>query len=256
MPPDAVQRPLFHVKHSFCGPSWVVWQAFFKKNSPLSLYFNGLFALFLLTMFTASQLLAPPSPDECRSVGGPSGPVSVLVLPGWQNSGPDHWQSRWEALYGYQRVQQHDWLRPLRGDWLIQLQEAVLASSHPVVLVAHSLGCIQAAAWAAFSPYAHRVCAALLVGPGDAEQPDLAPQLPTWQPIAMGRLPFPSVLVGSQNDPYCHLDRAQTLAQAWGSTWLDLGARGHLNAESGLGDWAQGHAVLHRLVAQAQAPQH
>jgi predicted alpha/beta hydrolase family esterase len=46
-------------------------------------------------------------------------PATVLILPGWQNSGPDHWQSRWEALYGYQRVQQHDWMRPLRGDSIL-----------------------------------------------------------------------------------------------------------------------------------------
>lgn len=88
----------------------------------------------------------------------------VLLLPGWQNSDDAHWQSRWEALYGYTRVQQHDWQRPLRGDWSIQLQEAVLESDRPVVLVAHSLGCVLAAWWAAHSPLAGtKVKAALLV---------------------------------------------------------------------------------------------
>ena len=59
---------------------------------------------------------------------------SILTLPGWQNSGPQHWQSRWEALYGYQRVEQHDWRRPLRGDWTARLQEVVVDSPAPVVL--------------------------------------------------------------------------------------------------------------------------
>lgn len=177
----------------------------------------------------------------------------VLVLPGWQNSGPDHWQSRWEALHGFRRVQQHDWMRPLRGDWLIQLEEAVLRSTRPVVLVAHSLGCIQTAAWASISQQTHRVRAALLVAPGDVEQADVRPLLPTWQPIALQRLPFASTLVGSHNDPYCRFERTQALAQAWGSTLHDMGDAGHINAETGLGDWPQGMALLHDLLARAVA---
>ena len=175
-------------------------------------------------------------------------PATVLILPGWQNSGPDHWQSRWEALYGYQRVQQHDWMRPLRGDWIIQLEEAVLASPHPVVLVAHSLGCIQVAAWASISQSTRRVQAAMLVAPGDVDRPDLRHQLPNWQPIAMQALPFPSLLAGSRTDPYCSHDRAQALASAWGSAWLDMGDCGHINAESRLGDWPHGHDLLCRLL--------
>ena len=85
---------------------------------------------------------------------------TVLILPGWQNSGPAHWQSRWEALHGFTRVQQHDWMQPLRGDWMVQLEEAVLAAPHPVILVAHSLGCMLTAAWAAHSHHTHRVAAA------------------------------------------------------------------------------------------------
>lgn len=176
----------------------------------------------------------------------------VLLLPGWQNSGPAHWQSRWEALHGFMRVQQHDWMQPLRGDWLIQLEEAVLAARRPVVLVAHSLGCIQSAAWAAHSQSTHRVRAALLVAPGDVERPDLAPLLPTWQPIARQRLPFASRLVVSRNDPYCAHDRALALAHCWGSTVQDLGAAGHINADSGLGDWPQGLDLLADLLTSCQ----
>lgn len=173
----------------------------------------------------------------------------VLLLPGWQNSDALHWQSRWEALYGYTRVQQHDWLRPLRGDWSIQLQEAVLESDRDVVLVAHSLGCILTAWWAAHSPLAAtKVKAALLVAPGDPAQDNLRTALPGWLPVAQARLPFSSVLVGSQNDPFCTQERAQQMAQAWGSTWVDQGRGGHINSESGLGDWPQGHALLQQLM--------
>ena len=72
-------------------------------------------------------------------------PANVLILPGWQNSDPDHWQSRWERNHGYLRVEQHDWQRPLRGDWIARLEEVLLDCSQPAVLVAHSLGCLAVA---------------------------------------------------------------------------------------------------------------
>ena len=171
-------------------------------------------------------------------------PENVLILPGWQSSGPDHWQSRWETLHGYRRVDQHDWMTPKRGDWMVRLEEVVLGCDGPVVLVAHSLGCILAAAWATHSQNAHRVTAALLVAPGDAEREALRGVLPSWSPIPMQSLPFRSVLVGSRNDPYCAFERAQAMAQTWGSRFVDLGEAGHINAESGLGDWADGHRLL------------
>jgi len=164
----------------------------------------------------------------------------VLILPGWLNSGPDHWQSRWQALYGDQRVEQHDWDTPRRGDWMARLEEVLLQDPRPALLVAHSLGCILTAAWAAHSRNTAGVLGALLVAPGDTENPDLGPALPSWAPIVRQPLPFPSILVGSRNDPYCAFDKAQALAAAWGSRFVDLGERGHINAESGLGDWPEG----------------
>ena len=173
---------------------------------------------------------------------------NILLLPGWQNSGPDHWQSLWEARHGYHRIEQHDWMRPLRGDWSARLEETVVDADGPVVLVAHSLGCILTAWWAAHSPNAHRVQGALLVAPGDVERPDLAAQIHGWSRIARQPLPFPSVLVGSRNDPYCSYERAEGLGEAWGARFVDGGARGHINAESGLADWPEGHHLLHTLL--------
>jgi uncharacterized protein len=174
-------------------------------------------------------------------------PANVLLLPGWHDSGPDHWQSRWERAHGYVRVQQHDWQRPLRGDWLVQLEEAVLNCDEPAVLVAHSLGCILVAAWAAHSRNTHLVRAALLVAPGDVERTELRPQLPSWSPIERRALPFQSVLVASRDDPNCAFARAQGMAADWGVELIDIGNAGHINADSRLGDWPQGHELLHRL---------
>jgi predicted alpha/beta hydrolase family esterase len=176
----------------------------------------------------------------------------VLTLPGWQNSGPDHWQSRWERTHGYTRVEQHDWLRPLRGDWISRLEDVLLSGDAgdeaPAVLVAHSLGCVTAVAWASHSRNTPRVKAALLVAPPDVERDDLRQMLPSWAPAPLRRLPFRSVVFASSNDPFCTLDRARRFAHAWGAEFVEAGPRGHLNAESDLGDWPEAHVVLQDLL--------
>ena len=150
---------------------------------------------------------------------------SIKLLPGWQNSGPGHWQTVWEEEFGYERVQQHDWMHPKRGDWTARLQDVIVDAQEPVVLVA----------------------------PGDVERPDLAELIPGWSPIALQKLPFPSILVGSQNDPYCSAERARLLADSWGARWVDQGDCGHINAESGLGNWPLGQGLLAELSAVAAA---
>lgn len=184
-------------------------------------------------------------------------PSNVLILPGWQGSGPDHWQSRWERLHGYTRVEQHDWIRPLRGDWIARLEDVLLSGDierdGPAVLVAHSLGCQHVAAWASHSRNTHRVKAALLVAPADVERDDVRTLLPSWTPIPLTTLPFKTVLFASDNDPFCRPARARQFASAWGADLTDVGACGHLNAESGLGDWPQAHAQLRRLMGDTPA---
>ena len=172
------------------------------------------------------------------------------MLPGWQGSGEGHWQSLWETAHGYQRVQQHDWMHPLRGDWSARLDDVVADAPGPVVLVAHSLGCILTAWWALHSLHTGAVLGALLVAPGDVERREVAAQIPGWLPIASQTLPFPTILVGSRDDPYCSFERAQVLADQWGAQLVDAGPVGHLNAESDLGDWPTGHALLTSLMKE------
>lgn len=173
----------------------------------------------------------------------------VWVLPGWQNSGPEHWQSRWERAHGYQRVEQHDWMRPLRGDWIARLEDVLLGCPQPAVLVAHSLGCIHAAAWASHSGNTGRVKAALLVAPPDTERNDVRQMLPSWSPVPLQKLPFKALVIASSNDPFCSLARAREFADAWGADFVDAGELGHINADSGLGDWPEAHAQLSGLMA-------
>ena len=175
-------------------------------------------------------------------------PGNVLVLPGWQNSGPKHWQSLWEQRHGYRRVEQHDWMHPLRGDWIARLEDVVLGCDEPAVLVAHSLGCILVAAWASVSRNTQRVKGALLVAPSDTEREEVRGALRSWSPIPLDTLPFPTVLVASHDDPHCRYERARLFAIAWGSRLVDHGDSGHINADSGLGSWPEGHLLLQELL--------
>ena len=178
-----------------------------------------------------------------------SSPPRVLLLPGWLDSDAQHWQSRWERLPGYRRVEQNDWLWPRRGDWMARLDEVLLESDASAVLVAHSLGCQLVAAWAAHSQHVARAHAALLVAPPDTERADMPPNLFTWNPIQRRRLPFSAHMVASDDDPFCTVDRACSMAADWGCALTFIGQRGHINAESGLGDWPDGHALLCGLLA-------
>jgi len=191
------------------------------------------------------------SADPTSSHRLPQNPLRVLLLPGWLDSGPTHWQSRWEALHGDRRVQQDDWQWPRRGDWMARLDEVILESEDQAVLVAHSLGCQLVAAWAAHSAHVARVRAALLVAVPDTERDDMPPNLFNWRPIVRERLPFTSLVVTSSNDPYGSPQRAAQLASAWGSLSFSIGERGHINGESGLGDWPQGRALLHELLRRS-----
>jgi uncharacterized protein len=182
-------------------------------------------------------------------------PQQVLLLPGWQDSGATHWQGRWlleqPAGWRWERVEQSDWLWPRRGDWIARLDEELLRCEVPVLLAAHSLGCQLVAAWCAHSKQAARVRGALLVAPPDTERADMPPQLFSWRPIARMCLPFASFVVSSDDDPYCAPNRAAQMAAAWGARHVRLTGAGHINAESGLGDWPAGLELLSRLCEPA-----
>lgn len=154
-------------------------------------------------------------------------------------------------MHGYKRVEQDDWLWPKRGDWMARLDEVLLQSEMSAVLVAHSLGCQLVAAWSAHSRHTARVKAALLVAPPDPERDDMPPHLYNWRPIKRERLPFASLVVTSNDDPYGSPERAAAMACDWGSGSATIGARGHINGDSGLGDWPEGHAMLRALIERA-----
>lgn len=174
-------------------------------------------------------------------------PVRVLIVPGLNNSGPGHWQSRWEALHaGFERVQQTRWDQPDLPVWSRKLAQALRHKAQPTLLVTHSFGCLTSVYLAAQG--AGYVVGALLVAPADPDKFGVAEQ------VNDVRLPFPSILVGSTNDPWLSGDKAAALAKRWGSEFVNAGALGHINAESDLGYWMFGLSLLQQLVQQIGLP--
>ncbi|MGL4396580.1 MAG: RBBP9/YdeN family alpha/beta hydrolase [Hyphomicrobium sp.] len=177
--------------------------------------------------------------------------VDILIVPGWQNSGPDHWQTRWEKnLKTARRVIQDDWDNPDVEAWGDKIAKFARGATLPVVVVGHSLG-VPAIAFAGDKLKASGVIGAFLVAPADVEFAKFWPDTggERWPPAkghggfgAMpdARLPFPSHLVVANNDLYCSYARAEQLAARWGSKLTDAGESGHINVASGHGPWPDG----------------
>ena len=170
----------------------------------------------------------------------------ILIVPGWRDSGPGHWQSLWAERYAHTaRVQQDNWLTPARAAWVKSIRRTLLAQPEPVVVVAHSLGCI---AITHLPPEAEaRIAGALLVAPADPERRSI---LSDFAPVPSRKLPYRSILVASSNDPFCPIRLAGAYARNWGSEFVRVPDAGHINIESGHGPWPLGVALLQSLVGE------
>jgi uncharacterized protein len=181
----------------------------------------------------------------------------ILIVPGLNNSGPRHWQSHWESeLPGASKVELGCWDNPDRNLWVNRLNLAIHKAAAPVILVAHSLGCHAAAWWAEYEQpprLGGKVAGALLVAPPDVESADIDPRLKRFGPLIQGRLPFRSLLVASTDDPYAAMGQSKRMARKWGSQLIDAGPLGHINADSGIANWAYGKYLLRQLIRTVDA---
>lgn len=171
-------------------------------------------------------------------------PLRLIIVPGWRDSGPGHWQSLWaQRLPGAVRVQQDDWITPNRQAWVDSIARTILVQDGPVIVAAHSLGCI---ATVHLPPEAvARIQGALLVAPAD---PERSAVFSDFAPVPFQKLPYRHVLVVSSTDPYCPVRLAGAYARAWGSEFVRLPDVGHINTESGHGEWPLGLALLQSLA--------
>lgn len=185
------------------------------------------------------------SVPDARASASPA----VLVLPGYGDSGPRHWQSLWEvADRRLRRVRQRDWFEPRLDEWLAALDREIAACPTPPVLAAHSLACALVAHWVEHTG-GRAARGALLVAPPDvAALAVVLDAVQSFVPVPLVRLPFASIVVASDDDLYVTPAHARMLAQAWGSRFVALAGAGHINADSGFGEWPEGRALLDELL--------
>lgn len=178
---------------------------------------------------------------------------ALLILPGLDNSGPRHWQTHWEKLPHASRVALDNWSHPKLHEWVPTLDRAVRECPRPLLLVAHSLGCLAVTWWAALywsEALREKVKGALMVAPPDVDALDTDQRIRDFRPMPTVRLPFKSVLVASRDDPFARFECSAKMADAWGSELVDAGPIGHINADSGIGEWSSGLKLLADLGGQ------
>ena len=171
----------------------------------------------------------------------------LIIVPGWRGSGSAHWQTHWEReLRHATRIDVSDWNAPRCDDWLRALDDAIATADAPPILVAHSLGCVAVAHWAASA--AHAVRGALLVAPPDLDRAACPEVLRDFGPVPRARLPFSVHVIASDDDPHAALDRVRQMADDWGAELTVLHRAGHINVESGFGPWHEGRRWLDALA--------
>ncbi|EIA10528.1 RBBP9/YdeN family alpha/beta hydrolase [Flavobacterium frigoris] len=174
---------------------------------------------------------------------------TLLIVPGLGDSGQEHWQNYWLTKFdNSKKVIQNDWNQPLLSAWLNNLDSAISAIDGKIVIVAHSLAVSLVAHWSKTNN-TQKIVGALLVAPADVDSINHTPE-ETWNfsPIPLSKLDYPSIVVTSSNDPYISTERAQFLAEQWGSAFVNIGLKGHLNSDSQLGYWEEGQGILQSLL--------
>ncbi|MCQ1945757.1 MULTISPECIES: alpha/beta hydrolase [unclassified Arthrobacter] len=179
--------------------------------------------------------------------------MHITMVPGYQGSPPEQWQSRWEAeLPDVTRIAPSSWDEPELQDWMAALDRAAGAQKGQTVLVAHSLGCLAAVEWLHRNPDGAR--GVFLVSPPDPVAASFPQAAETFRNPRMQELPVPGLLIASESDPYCALPSAQSIAAAWKLPVINAGELAHINEKSGVGYWEQGRDLLTAFTAGLGEP--
>lgn len=70
-----------------------------------------------------------------------------------------------------------------------------------------------------------------------------------FSPIPINELPFKSIVVASNNDPYVSIKSAEFFAKSWDSEFVNLDSYDHINANSNLKSWPQGQGYIRKLIS-------
>ncbi|SFB78236.1 hypothetical protein SAMN04488094_101470 [Tropicimonas isoalkanivorans] len=193
----------------------------------------------------AKEMTNIANPEALDALSALSERYVFALVPGFKNSGPEHWQSHWQnSTPFFTRITHSHWTHRDIHFWIDAIRRLLAEVEKPVILIGHSLGSLASACVIA---EAHpRVAGGMLVAPAEPMRFEAEDQIPH------APLPRPTVLVASHNDTLISLSRTQGLAQNWQSDFVDLGDAGHINSESGFGRWPYGLTILADLVARIE----
>jgi len=171
----------------------------------------------------------------------------LLILPGRNNSGPQHWQTLWQARRpDALRLEPSNWSEPELGDWMLALELAMKASPAPPMLVAHSMGCLLSICWASQHHAKFPIAGMFLVAPPNYNREGFPA---SFSKVPQTPVPYPTLVISSTNDPYCPIDVAKKLAASWKAGFVSVGERGHIATEPGNGSWDEGWHLLKAFAA-------
>jgi predicted alpha/beta hydrolase family esterase len=175
----------------------------------------------------------------------------LLIIPGLGDSEEKHWQHFWLKKYtNSSKVIQDNWDEPQLDEWLNCISKTIEKLPEPTILIAHSLAVSLVMHWISLN-YNPKIIGAMLVAPADVDSPAHTPDfLRDFAPIQTKKLPIPSLVIGSENDTYMSLERAKELANCWGSDFINIGQKGHINSDSDLEYWEEGQLYLQQLITK------
>lgn len=172
--------------------------------------------------------------------------MKYVLSPGYTNSEPDHWQTHLENTYlSFERVTHDHWNFVDREQWIRDIDNTLSLIDDEVILIGHSCGSNAIAQWAhTESPHKSKIKAAVLVAPANVDDSHLPPEITAQAPLPYKKLPFPTLVIGSDNDPFTHLEILQGLAKAWDAELVVIPSAGHIASSDGYGVWPE---VVHYI---------
>jgi predicted alpha/beta hydrolase family esterase len=177
----------------------------------------------------------------CRS----GWPPRLVTVPGLHGSEGAHWQTWLERQYPKAaRVVQDDWDAPHLDTWANAVRALLARERGPVVIAAHSFGCLATAHALSRGDIGADVdvVGVLFVAPASPEKFRFAGAFDA------GRLDVPSILVASESDPWMPFEHARELARRFDSAFVNLGDAGHINTAAGFGPWPRAKYFVDTLT--------
>lgn len=171
-----------------------------------------------------------------------------INIPGLHNSNEEHWQTIFEKSdsSNYIRIHQENWDEPDCDIWVDKIESELKNLNHSdLILIGHSIGCMAIVKW--YEKFGHKIKGALLVAPSDSERDTYPSYITGFVPIPEKRLPFPTIVVASDNDHVTEIERSKEFAKCWESKLVILENAGHIEPKSGFGEWQLGLELIEEL---------